>query len=187
MLARPSASLFCIFCARDLRIKDVIICLMLEKDHFSRGYMLQEGILPHGKRFMFLESVEIVEPGKKARGKLADRRLPEFSYLEDHIPGYPIFPGALSLEALAELSGIAVLSDFPIDNNKFGALRKGVIELEKPIELEDDIDLEAEVIFFRMNTGRTKVRALNGEEVVAHGEVTFMLTNVPNALNSKIS
>lgn len=151
--------------------------MVLERRYLSREEILRDGILPHGKRFMFLESVEVLEPGKKVRGKLVDRRLPEFSYLVDHIPEYPIFPGALSLEALAELSGIAVLSGFPTDSNKIGVLRKGVIELYKPIEPEDDIDLEAEILFFKMSTGKTKVRALNKDEVVAEGEVTFMLVD----------
>ncbi len=153
--------------------------MRLEQRHLSREDILRDGILPHGKRFMFLESVEILEPGKKVRGKLVDRRLPEFSYLADHIPEYPIFPGALSLEALAELSGIAVLSGFPTDSNKIGVLRKGVIESYKPIEPGDNIDLEAEVLFFKMNTGKTKARALKNGEVVAEGEITFMLVDKP--------
>jgi len=151
----------------------------LEQKHLSRGDILRDGILPHGKRFMFLDSVEILEPGRKVRGKLADRRLPEFSYLVDHVPEYPIFPGALSLEALAELSGIAVISGLPTGSKKLGVLRKGVIELKQPIEPEDNIDLEAEVLFFKMSTGRAIVRALNSGEVVAEGEITFMLVNKP--------
>ena len=152
--------------------------MRLEQRHLSRADILH-GILPHGKRFMFLDSVEILEPGRKARGKLADRGLPEFFYLVDHIPEYHIFPGALSLEALAELSGIAVISGLPMDSNKIGVLRKAVIELKQLIEPGDNIDLEAEVLFFKMNTGKTKVRALKNGGIVAEGEITFMLVNKP--------
>lgn len=152
--------------------------MSLEKKHLSRTDILG-GILPHGKSFMFLKSVDILEPGKLVRGKLADRRLPEFSYLQDHFSGYPIFPGVLSLEALAELSGIAVLSGLSNKSNKIGVLRKGVIEPKQPIEPGDDIDLEAEVVFFRMNTGKTKVKALRNGEVVAEGEVIFMFGEKP--------
>ena len=144
-----------------------------------RSDILNEGILPHGKSFMFLESVEIVEAGKRVTGKLADRTLPEFAYLADHFPEMPIFPGALSLEALAELSGIAVLSGLPQDNTKIGVLRKADIEWKQPIQPDDLIDLEAEVGFFRQSMGRAKVKAIKNGKIAVEGEITFMLGNKP--------
>lgn len=148
--------------------------------HLSRSDILNEGILPHGKSFMFLESAEIVEVGKIVRGKLADRTLPEFSYLTDHFPGFPIFPGALSLEALAELSGIAVLSGLPPDNTKIGVLRKAYdVEWKMPIQPEDEIDLEAEVLFFRFGAGRSRIKAIKNGKAAVEGEISFMLGDKP--------
>ena len=145
-----------------------------------RSDILREGILPHGKAFMFLESFKVVEPGKKVEGRLADRTLPEFDYLADHFPGFPIFPGALSLEALAELSGIAVLSGLPPDNTKIGVLRKAHdIEWKQPIKPDDVIDLEAEVVFFRHSTGRAKIKAIKNGKIAVEGEITFMVGDKP--------
>ncbi len=147
----------------------------LEQGHLSRAQVLKDKVLPHGEKFMFLGDVEILEPGKKVRGRLVDRTRPEFPYLADHLPGYPIFPGALSLEALAELSGIAVISNMPSSENKIGTLRKAEIEWKQPIMPEDVIDLEAEVIFFRMNMGGAKVKAIKNGEIAVEGKIIFMI------------
>lgn len=156
-----------------------------QRQKYSRTDILKNG-LPHGPNFMFLEWAEILEPGKRIIGRLVDRE--QFPYLKDHFPGYEIFPGALGLEALAELTGIAVIQNTPTDGNKIGVLRK-IIEMDfkQPIEPDDVIDLEAEIIFFRLNTGRARVKAIKNGTAAIEGEIVFMIGDKPTQLKASPS
>ncbi|OGH05767.1 MAG: hypothetical protein A2W22_06660 [Candidatus Levybacteria bacterium RBG_16_35_11] len=96
-------------------------------------------ILPHKERFMFLESAEIIEPGR-AIGKLAKRE--DFDYLRDH--SFPhageIFPGALTGEVLAELLGLTLTTE------QTGVLADMHIRPRGEIKPSDEVFLDAQVI-----------------------------------------
>lgn len=65
--------------------------------------------LPHRPPFLFVDRVEIREPGVEAAGeKTFDPADPMFG---GHFPGNPIVPGVILTEALAQLAGIAGASD----------------------------------------------------------------------------
>jgi 3-hydroxyacyl-[acyl-carrier-protein] dehydratase len=60
-------------------------------------------ITPHGPGFSFLDFLEIVEPGKRARGrKWLD---PASPFFVDHFPGNPLMPGVLLIECAAQTAG----------------------------------------------------------------------------------
>lgn len=153
----------------------------MELEKFLNRDQIAEGVLPHGKRFMFLESAEIVEAGKKAVGKLADRSKPEFEYLKDHFSEFPVFPGPLQMEALAELSGIALISGIEAEENKIGFLVEDHMKYRGMILPGDEVQLEAEIIKFRPSSrlaiGESKVTALIAGKVIAEGEIKFALVD----------
>src|SRR5438477_3509412 len=54
-------------------------------------------------RFILIDKIDRLETGKSADGhKLIS---PDEEYFRDHFPGYPIVPGVLVLESLAQLGG----------------------------------------------------------------------------------
>lgn len=54
-------------------------------------------------RFILIDRIDRLEFGKRAEGhKLIS---PDEEYFRDHFPGYPVVPGVLVLEALAQLGG----------------------------------------------------------------------------------
>ena len=54
-------------------------------------------------RFILIDKIDRLETGRRAEGhKLI---APDEEYFRDHFPGYPIVPGVLVLESLAQLGG----------------------------------------------------------------------------------
>src|SRR5471030_288449 len=54
-------------------------------------------------RFILIDKIDRLEPGRMAEGhKLIAH---DEDYFRDHFPGYPLVPGVLVLESLAQLDG----------------------------------------------------------------------------------
>ena len=68
-----------------------------------------DSVLPHRPPFLFVDEVTEIVPGRSAKGVWALTGSEPF--FAGHFPGRPTLPGVLMVEALAQLGGIAVLSD----------------------------------------------------------------------------
>ena len=65
--------------------------------------------LPHGPEFRFVDRMVSLEPGKHGVGEYRVRG--DEYYLRGHLPGEPILPGVLLVEAGAQVAGMVAQED----------------------------------------------------------------------------
>ena len=131
-------------------------------------------------RWIFLDTIEELVPGKHIRGTMTWPG--ELEIFEDHFPGWPVVPGVLLLEAMAQLAGKAIgytvrmeRGDWPfpilsmVQNAKF---RRFV----KPGEL---VELEAIITALRDESCVVKVKARVDGKVRAQAEEIFVFNAAP--------
>lgn len=87
---------------------------------------LQEALrsLPHGPEFRFVDRLLSLNPGKEGVGEYLVRG--DEAWLRGHLPGDPLLPGVLLVEAAAQLAGVVAQNDPsvpPLPGLKLTALR----------------------------------------------------------------
>src|SRR5580700_5098263 len=65
--------------------------------------------LPHGPEFRFVDRLLSLTPGKEGVGEYRVRG--DEYYLRGHLPGEPILPGVLLVEAAAQVAGMVAQED----------------------------------------------------------------------------
>jgi len=128
-------------------------------------------IIPHRYPFLLIDRIIDYEPGKKAKGiKNVTVNEPFFN---GHFPGYPVMPGVLIVEALAQVGAVSILS---IEANKGKiAFFAGIdgFRFRKQVVPGDQLVLEVEITKSKGPVGKGKAVASVDGEVVAEGELTF--------------
>ena len=110
-------------------------------------------VLPHRPPFLFVDTLERLEPGSSAAGTWALRG--DEWFFPGHFPGRPTLPGVLMCEAIAQVGAIAVLTDerFAGKLPLFGGLDGA--RFRKQVSPGDTLELSVEL-------GRMSARAGKG-------------------------
>lgn len=130
-------------------------------------------IIPHRHPFLLIDYIEDYEAGKYAVGYKC------VTYREDffagHFPVMPVMPGVLTIEALAQVGAVAILS---MKENKgktafFGGINK--CRFRGKVVPGDKLKLETEIIQQKGPVGIGKAVASVDGKTVATAELTFMV------------
>ena len=130
-------------------------------------------LIPHRYPFLLVDKVIELEERKRAVGiKNVTANEPFF---QGHFPNYPIMPGVLIVEAMAQVGCVAMMS---MDENKgklgvFAGIDK--VRFKKEVRPGDTLTMEVEMISVRRNIGKATAKAFVGEELACTGELVFAL------------
>ncbi len=132
-------------------------------------------IIPHRYPFLLVDRILEVEEGKRAVGIKNVTANEEF--FNGHFPNYPVMPGVLIVEALAQVSAVIMLMK---DENrgKLG-LFAGIdhCRFKKQVQPGDQLRLEVEITRVRGIIAKANAVATVDGEVACEAEVTFALYN----------
>jgi 3-hydroxyacyl-[acyl-carrier-protein] dehydratase len=126
-------------------------------------------LLPHRFPFLLVDVVKELEPGKSIKAiKNVTANEPFFS---GHFPGFPVMPGVLIVEALAQASGILILKSneaYSPQRDLFYLAGVDKARFKRIVSPGDQLTLEAEVIRNKLDLWKFKCTAsVDGELVCA--------------------
>ncbi|HCG99363.1 MAG TPA: 3-hydroxyacyl-[acyl-carrier-protein] dehydratase FabZ [Actinobacteria bacterium] len=128
-------------------------------------------IIPHRHPFLLIDQILEYEPGKRAKG-LKNVTVNE-PFFAGHFPDYPVMPGVLIVEALAQVGAVSILS---LEANKGKiAFFAGIdgFRFKRQVVPGDQLTLEVEITRTKGPVGKGKAVATVDGQIVAEGELTF--------------
>ena len=136
-------------------------------------------IIPHRDPFLLIDEVEELEPGVRVVAKKHIR--PDEDWFRGHFPQYPVTPGVLIVEMLAQAGAVCVLCK---EENRgklafFAGIDKA--KFRKNVLPGDTLTLVVEMVRQRANFGVGKAVAYLGEKKAAECEISFALAPAQGA------
>lgn len=136
-------------------------------------------IIPHRYPFLLVDQIRELEPGKRATGIKNVSANEEF--FQGHFPDYPVMPGVLIVEAIAQVGAVALLS-LEEHEGKI-AFFAGInnVRFKRQVKPGDTLQLEVELKQIRRGIGSGEGVATVDGEVACKGEFMFAIAPDPNA------
>ncbi|MEA4970610.1 MAG: 3-hydroxyacyl-ACP dehydratase FabZ [Candidatus Pelethousia sp.] len=131
-------------------------------------------VLPHRFPFLLVDRITECEPGIRAVGrKCVTVNEPFFC---GHFPQHHVMPGVLTIEALAQVGAVAILTE---EANKgkialFGGIKNA--RFKREVKPGDVMELECIITARRGPIGMGRAEARINGELAAAAELTFAIT-----------
>ena len=133
-------------------------------------------VLPHRYPFLLVDSILELEPQKRIVG-LKNVTITE-PWFAGHFPGYPIMPGVLIVEAMAQTGGVLLLRDVPDRDRKlvlFTAIEEA--KFRHPVLPGDQLRMELDVLALRNTVCKMRARATVRGRLVAEAVIMCIIAD----------
>jgi len=137
-----------------------------------------QAILPH--RYPFLPIDRVIEMERMKRIVAIKNVTANEPFFSGHFPGYPIMPGVLMIEAMAQAGGALLLTEIP-DRDKRLMVFTGIekAKFRKPVTPGDQLRIEVEVLVWRTTAVKMQGRAFVGDKAACEATLSCQLVNRP--------
>jgi beta-hydroxyacyl-ACP dehydratase FabZ len=132
-------------------------------------------ILPHRYPFLLVDRIEELEAERIVGIKNVTANEPFFV---GHFPDYPVMPGVLIVEAMAQVAGVLVLNTIPDRKNKL-VLLAGVdgAKFRKPVRPGDQLRIEMKLLKRKATLAKMSGTATVNGVLVAEAEMFCVLAD----------
>lgn len=143
---------------------------------FSLNCQQLQDYQPNRYPFLMIDHVDLVIPGKIARGykNLTNNEW----YFPVHFPGGPNMPGALQLEAMAQMLTVAITT-LPGLKGKVTHALQHTVKFKKEVVPGDKLVIETELISWKRGIARGRGVGRTNGEVACEAD---MLITIPEIL-----
>ena len=130
-------------------------------------------IIPHRYPFLLVDKIVEFEEGVKAVG-IKNVTINE-PFFNGHFPEYPVMPGVLIVEALAQVGATSILQKEG-NKGKIGFLAGlDKVRFKRQVKPGDQLRLEVEITRVKGPIGKGKGIATVDGEVACEAEITFAI------------
>ncbi len=132
-------------------------------------------LLAHREPFLFVSEIVSLDPGRAVSGRW--HLSGDEPFFAGHFPGRPTLPGVLMVESLAQLGGIAVLSDDRFSGKLplFGGIDKA--RFRRQVVPGETLELEVTLGRLSARAGSGHGRAHVGGETACEADLLFVLAD----------
>jgi 3-hydroxyacyl-[acyl-carrier-protein] dehydratase len=130
-----------------------------------------QNLIPHRYPFLLVDRIEELEGGVRAVGvKNVTQNEPFF---QGHFPEYPVMPGVLIIEAMAQVGAVGVMAGGEHEDKL--ALFAGIdgVRFRRQVLPGDVLRMEVEIVRLKGRVGRGKGQATVGDERVCEADLMF--------------